>query len=112
MTQPLRHSRAWWAARLPLITAFAQGKDILASGKPPFMPDRVAFDLEPSTYSIAPDPVELWVVLDNKGKVVAMQPNFGSADTIREAKDVDHTDRDGDCYNRHRVVHMKEVSRG
>ena len=112
MTQPIQYSRAWWAARLPLITAFAQGKDILASGKPPLMPDRFAFDLDPSTYSIAPDPVELWVVLDDEGDVVAMQPNFGRADTIREQKDKECTDLDGTCLNRHRVVHMKEVSRG
>lgn len=107
-----KYSRAWWAARLPIINAFAQGKEILVSGVSSIAEGRVAFDLDISVYSIAPDPVELWVVLDHQDKVVAMQPNFGSADTIRASKDSAHTDRDGDCYNRHRVIHMKEVSRG
>ena len=103
------YSRGWWAARLNVIKAYASGKDILINGALPEDQRVMAFGLEPSSYSIAPDHVEHWVVLDGEGKIVAVQQSFGSADTIRAMKNRENTDQEGFCSNRHRVVHMKEV---
>ncbi len=103
------YSRGWWAARLNIIKAYASGKDILINGALPEDQRVMSFSLEPSSYSVAPDHVEHWAVLDGKGKIVAVMPNFGHADTICAMKNRENTDPEGFCSDRHRVVHMKEV---
>ena len=106
MSAAKQHSPAWWAMRLPLIKAFAEGKRVTIRG---VEDDRLEFCEDASEYQILPDPpVEFFVVLDNSRKVVALQPNFGSADTARDAKDREYT-TNGVCRNVHRVAHCKEV---
>jgi hypothetical protein len=93
---------------LPLFKAFAEGKRIKYMGEE-LPPDLAHLDGDVEDYEILPDPpVEFYVVLDKDRKVVALQPNFGSADTARDVKDREFT-TNGVCRNVHRVAHCKEV---
>ena len=104
-----QYSRGWWPARLPIIQAFPKGKRIALLGNEVERILTFPMNTTPADYVELPDPLELFAVVDSENKVLALQPNFGSADTIRSHKQAEWADGDLESSIEYRVVHMKEV---